>query len=106
MDYFTYLCPQISLTIKTNRVMENKVWVVYLEDVYDCCLENRIIDIFYNEESAKLRFNELVIKYRVDIDDKEDMIIESDDDTTFSAYEDGYYSENHLYINVYQSEVK
>lgn len=86
--------------------MENKVWVVFLEDVYDCCLENRIIDIFYNEESAKLRFNELVNKYRVDIDDKEDMIIESDDDTTFSAYEEGYSSENHLYINVYQCEVK
>ena len=80
--------------------------MVYLEDVYDCCLENRIIDIFYNEESAKLRFNELVIKYRVDIDGKENMIIESDDDTTFSAYEEGYYSENHLYINVYQCEVK
>ena len=86
--------------------MENKVWVVFLEDVYDCCLENRIIDIFYNEESARLRFKELVNKYRVDIDDKENMTIESDDDTTFSAYEEGYYSENHLYINVYQSEVK
>lgn len=86
--------------------MENKVWVVYLEDVYKSCLENRIIDIFYNEESAKLRFNELVIKYRVDIDDKEDMIIESDDDTTFTAFEDGADCENHLYIKVYQCEVK
>lgn len=86
--------------------MENKVWVVFLEDVYDCCLENRIIDIFYNEESARLRFKELVNKYRVDIDDKEDMIIESDDDTTFSAFEDGADCENHLYIKVYQSEVK
>lgn len=86
--------------------MENKVWVVYLEDVYKSCLENRIIDIFYNEESAKLRFNELVIKYRVDIDDKEDMIIESDDDTTFTAFEDGADCENHLYIKVYQCKVK
>ena len=86
--------------------MENKVWVVYLEDVYDCCLENRIIDIFYNEDSAKLRFKELVNKYRVDIDDKEDMIIESDNDTTFSAYKDGADCENHLYINVYQCKVK
>ena len=86
--------------------MENKVWVVFLEDVYDCCLENRTIDIFYNEDSAKLHFNTLVNKYRVDIDDKEYMIIESDDDTTFSAYEEGADCENHLYINVYQYEVK
>ena len=86
--------------------MENKVWVVFLEDVYDCCLENRTIDIFYNEESAKLRFNELVNKYRVDIDDREDMIIESDDDTSFSAYEEGADCENNLYIKVYQCEVK
>ena len=86
--------------------MENKVWVVFLEDVYDCCLENRTIDIFYNEESAKTHFNALVNKYRVDIDDKEDMIIESDDDTTFSAYEEGADCENHLYISVYPCEVK
>ena len=86
--------------------MENKVWVVFLEDVYDCCLENRIIDIFYNEESAKLRFNELVNKYRVDIDNNDYMIIESDDDTTFSAFEEGADCENHLYIKVHQCDVK
>lgn len=86
--------------------MENKVWVVFLEDVYDCCLENRIIDIFYNEDSAKSHFKTLVDKYRVDIDDQEDMTIESDDDTTFSAFEEGADCENHLYIKVYQCEVK
>ena len=86
--------------------MENKVWVVFLEDVYDCCLENRIIDIFYNEDSAKLHFKALVNKYRVYIDNREDMIIESDDDTTFSAFEEGADCEDHLYINVYPCEVK
>ena len=86
--------------------MENKVWIVFLEDVYDSCLENRIIDIFYNEDSAKIRFNELVNKYRVDIDNQDNMIIESDNDTTFSAYEEGADCENHLYINVYPCEVK
>ena len=85
--------------------MKNKVWVVFLEDVYDCCLENRTIDIFYNEDSAKSHFKALVDKYRVDIDDQEGIIIE-DDDTTFSAYEEGADCENHLYINVYQCEVK
>jgi hypothetical protein len=86
--------------------MENKVWVVYLEDVYDCCLENRIIDIFYNEDSARLRFKGLVDSHRSNVEEDSKMLIEEDSDTTFSAYEEGYYSENHLYINVYQSEVK
>lgn len=86
--------------------MENKVWVVYLEDVYDCCLENRIIDIFYNEESAKLRFNELVDSHRPNVIEDCKMLIGEDDDTTFSAFEDGADCENHLYIKVYQCEVK
>lgn len=86
--------------------MENKVWVVFLEDIVEGCLEDRTIDIFNDEDKARLHFKELVDKYNKMIEDQEDMIIDNDNDDVFSASEEGYYCENHILIEIYPSEVK
>lgn len=78
--------------------MENKVFVVYLEDVYDGCLENHIIDIFRNEDDAKNRFKKL--RERFGCENDEHYTIDEDTDTSYVAYENGSYNSTHICLTI------
>ena len=78
--------------------MESKVFVVYLEDVYDGCLENHIIDIFRNEDDANKRFKELRERFSCDNDER--YITDVDTDTSYVAYEDGDYNSTHICLTI------
>lgn len=69
----------------------------FLNDGENCSYE---IQAFQDKEDAQKYFNELVTKEKEDIKDKEDWVISEDSETSFEAYEDGYYSDNHSVISL------
>ena len=55
---------------------------------------------FQNQKDAQKYFNEIVSKEKKEIKGNEDWIIDEDSETSFEAYEDGYYSDNHSVISL------
>ena len=69
----------------------------FLCDGDDC--SHRIQAYQYKEDAQKY-FNELVAKEKKELKNKEDWVISEDSETTFEAYEDGYYSDNHSVVTL------
>lgn len=55
---------------------------------------------FQDQKDAQKYFNELVKKEKKEIKGNEDWIIDEDSETSFEAYEEGYYSDNHSVISL------
>lgn len=69
----------------------------FLNDGENCSYQ---LQAFQDKEDAQKYFNELVTKEKEDIKDKEDWEISEDSETSFEAYEDGYYSDNHSVVTL------
>lgn len=55
---------------------------------------------FQDQKDAQKYFDKLVRKEKNEIKGNEDWIIDENSKTSFEAYEDGYYSENHSVISL------
>ena len=69
----------------------------FLNDGENCSYQ---LEAFQEKEDAQKYFNELVTKEKEDIKDREDWVVDEDSETSFEAYEDGYYSDNHSVISL------
>ena len=63
----------------------------------DCC---HGIQAYQEKEDAQKYFNELVAKEKKELKHKEDWVVDEDSETSFEAYEDGYYSDNHSVVRL------
>ena len=80
-----------------------KVFVLFTQKVFDCADSNSI-EVFSTKEKAMVAFNEFVAKEKKNAESDEWKIEISDG--YFEAYEEGYYSENHVLASVSELEVK
>ena len=69
----------------------------FLNDGENCSYQ---LQAYQEKEDAQKYFNELVTKEKKDIKDREDWVVDEDSETSFEAYEDGYYSDNHSVISL------
>lgn len=69
----------------------------FLNDGENCSYQ---LQAYQEKEDAQKYFNELVTKEKEDIKDREDWVVDEDSETSFEAYEDGYYSDNHSVISL------
>ena len=76
------------------------IFIVYTDFVCDGDDCGHGIQAYQYKEDAQKYFNELVTKEKEDIKDKEDWEISEDSETSFEAYEDGYYSDNHSVVTL------
>lgn len=79
-----------------------KVYVLFIEQVFDCCQEDRKIRVFNDYDKALKEWNVFV---------KKEKEVESDWVTTYyggyyESYEEGYYENNHSIAYIYDIEVE
>lgn len=90
-----------------------KVYVFCLEDVYND-FDTREIEVFATKGEAIKRYEDALAekKKEIDFDAAEDLTIEETNEESeqdvrmFHAYEEGYYTQNHLFIYVQEQELK
>lgn len=86
--------------------METKmVWCVKIHIVSDCETINNEVRLFQYLQDAETAFNEIVEEER-EIANNKEYVIDYDDNRLFEAYEEGYYTHNHICINLFQIEIK
>ena len=78
-----------------------KAWCVKTHIVNDCETINDDVRLFEYLEDAEEVFNDIVEEERKFANDNE-FIIEYDDSRNFEAYEDGYFADNHICVNLSQ----
>jgi inosine/xanthosine triphosphate pyrophosphatase family protein len=78
----------------------NFIHIVHTNIVIDCESCDHEMKAFQDEEDAQKYFNEIVAKEKKEVKYKEDWVIDEDSSTSFEAYEDGYYSENHSVVSL------
>ena len=61
---------------------------------------------YQEREDAQKFFNELVAKEKQGLKDKENWVTSEDSNTSFEAYEDGYYFHNHSVIRLMAIEIQ
>ena len=83
-----------------------KVYVIVISDVYDMTENSHSPIVFKNREDAIRRFNDIVeafeSEYAYDIEDGWEI---EKNETSYSAWEEGRYVENHYDVTVYELEV-
>ena len=80
-----------------------KVYVLSYEDVsIDFC--NSFVKVFKTKKLAKKEFESFIKDINDNIDSYEYMTIEENVDS-FEMYENGRYSENHIFIRIEEKEV-
>lgn len=84
-----------------------KVYVVIESWVVDYD-SGRTIAIYDTKEKALEDFKERIKSAKIDMgfDNDEGNIIEEKEEDSYVIYEDGYYSRNHIYIDIVEEEVK
>lgn len=82
-----------------------KVWCVKTHIVNDCETFNDDVRLFKYLEDAENVFNDIVEEERKIANDKE-WVIEYDDNRNFEAYEDGYYTQNHSCVNLFEIKIE
>lgn len=90
-----------------------KVYVV-LEDWVVDCDSGSTMEVYDTKEKALKDFNERIRNARIDMNfntDEDEQIEESDikedkDEDSYTIYEDGYYSTNHISIRIEEKEIK
>jgi hypothetical protein len=81
-----------------------KVWVLHRECVIDYELSSREIKIFRSEEEARKEFKEKAKHDRKDCCTSE-WEVGTDDENNFDAYEDGFYAQNHIMIELEETVI-
>ena len=81
-----------------------KIFVLIQDSIYDCDEDNRV-EVYSSFESAKKEFDKLVSNARKEAK-KDDWLIETDEDMSFCAYQDGDYVYYHTIINIEEQEIK
>lgn len=74
------------------------VYVIIKDTRYDYEGENDV-QVFSSLEKAKKELQVMVKQYRKDAQNDE-WVIETDDEMSFEAYEDGYECQNHYFFNI------
>ena len=89
--------------------MENKVWVLMHEWAYDG-ESNFDIEVFQNRDDAIKDRDKLVNSYKEDDalfnNNSITTVVDADDDTNFTAYEEDNYCGNHVEIHIVSREVR
>ena len=78
-----------------------KAWCVKTHIACNCDIITDDVRLFEYLEDAEKVFNNIVEEERKDVIDNE-FVIEHDDKHNFVAYEDGYYVDNHICVNLFQ----
>lgn len=81
-----------------------KVYIVSVDEVYDFEKFYHEPRVFAEVNDAISLMNDIVKKFEEE-NNPDDFIIERDD-TSYTAYEDGRYPENHFCVQVYCKEVE
>ena len=81
-----------------------KIFVLIQDSIYDCDVNN-IVEVYSSFESAKKDFDKLVSNARKEAENN-DWLIETDEDMSFCAYEDGEYVYFHTDISIKEQEIK
>ena len=82
-----------------------KVWCVRTHIVSDFKTMTNDVRLFDVLEDAKNSFNNIVNEER-EIANDNGFVIEYDDSCNFVAYEDGYYTHNHICVNLYGAKIE
>ena len=82
--------------------MEEKIWIVFDECLYDWELQGRRIMVFTNEDEARKKFKEFADESRKFAMD-EGWEIGHDDDEYFDAYPDGSWGTSHETVELHES---
>ena len=69
----------------------------------DCCCG---IQAFQEREDAQKCFNGFVEREKKELKNKEDWVVDEDSNTSFEAYEDGYYADNHSIIRLMAIQIQ
>ena len=81
-----------------------KVFVITIDDVYDCATNSHAPEVYADGEKAKSRLKDLYDIVKDDMDGDE--YIHEVSESEISIYEDGRYSENHYTAHISEVEVK
>lgn len=87
--------------------MKKKVFVVVIDQMFDCDRVLDSVDVFDTEEKARAKYNEFVEKEKKWIEDegREDWEVQ-ETENSFDAFEDGYYAQNHSYARIEEKEIQ
>ena len=83
----------------------NSVWCVKTHIVDDCGIITDEVRLFNVLEDSQKFFNEIVKEERKIANNKEWKIVD-DDNRYFEAYEDGYYTQNHSCVSLFEIEIE
>lgn len=86
------------------HVTPEKIWVVHRECVIDYELSSREIKVFHNESDARKAFGELA-KHDREYCTKSEWEVGTDNEACFDAYEDGWYAQNHILIELSETVI-
>lgn len=81
------------------------IYVLNINQVYDCESLKNDIEVFAKLEDAKKEFNKFVKEERKNAKN-DDWVIETDTEFEFEAYEDGEYSTNHSVASIEEKTIR
>lgn len=82
-----------------------KVYLVIIDSIYEFMDFGFLTNAFSSYGKAKEYFDIIVSQEKNDIKDKEDWVIEEDDDR-FCAYVEGRFSESHSFVQIRELEIE
>lgn len=85
--------------------MENKVWIVFIEQVDSNDFIRLDYKHFHKEEEARKYFEDFVNDEKKSIPEHWVIDNEYDNDNIFEAYEEGYYSINHTIAKIEHCDI-
>ena len=85
--------------------MENKVWIVFIEQVYNYDVIRLDYKHFHKEDDARKYFEDFVNDEKKSIPEHWVIDGECDNDNIFEAYEEGYYSINHTIAKIEHCDI-
>lgn len=85
--------------------MENKVWIVFIEQVDSNDFIRLDYKHFHKEDEARKYFEDFVNDEKKSIPEHWVIDNEYDNDNIFEAYEEGYYSINHTIAKIEHCDI-
>ena len=86
--------------------MGEKIYTVLLDWAFDGESGNEIHGTYRNFEDAKLEFNAVVEKENENWEEDDKDIVIEHDETSWTAYKDGWYNDYHTFICITESQLK
>ena len=81
-----------------------KVWVLFTDIIYNEETIRCDAEVHETKESALIAFNDIVNSERESVT-MDRWTIGRDEECTFEAYEDGWYTASHTYVTIEEQEV-